>query len=380
MTSGIRSEFGVKLFGDDFDMLVKKANEIAAALGGVAGAADVTVEQVTGQPVLQITPDLAQLGKYGLTVDEALDYVQAIAGRPVGDVIEGQLRFPLAVRLPETHRASPSALAQLPVVAAGGEQIPLGRLAKIETIESPSTITREWGRRRIAITCNIRGRDLGSFVAEARAKIGAEISLPDERYRIEYGGQYEHLERAKARLWIVTPIALALVLALLYVTYEGWLDSLRVFTAVPFAWVGGIIALWLRDMPFSVPAAVGFIAMSGLAVLDDMILVSTIRRLRAGGLGVDEAVATAARQRLRPVLMTTLVASLGFLPMAASTGVGAEVQRPLATVVIGGAAAAMITSLLVVRVLYVLSERLRFNSRGPKVGPASSREGSSYEV
>jgi len=212
------------------------------------------------------------------------------------------------------------------------------------------------------VSCNVRGRDLGSFVAEARDKVGRELQLPPGRYRFEFGGQYDNLIRARNRLFLVVPAAVMLIFLLLYMTYHNFTDALRVFTGVPFAWVGGIIALWLRDMPFSISAAIGFIAMSGVAVLDDMILVSYIRQLRARGLGLDDAVTQAAVTRLRPVLMTTLVASLGFLPMAFSTGMGAEVQRPLATVVIGGVIGAMIMSLLVLRVLYMV-----FNNAGTVV-------------
>jgi cobalt-zinc-cadmium resistance protein CzcA len=258
------------------------------------------------------------------------------------------------VRLPEQFRASPQTIEGMMISTPTGQTIPLSRLASVEVVEGPSTITREWGQRRITITSNVRGRDLGSFVAEARQKIADQIVLPSARYRVEYGGQFENLQRAQTRLAIVVPLALIAIFVLLFMTYRNIVDSLRVFTGVPFAWVGGIFALWLRDMPFSISAGIGFIAMSGVAVLDDMILVSYIRQLRQKGLPLDEAVTQAAITRLRPVLMTTLVASLGFLPMAFSDGMGAEVQRPLATVVIGGVIGAMIMSLLVLRVLYMI--------------------------
>jgi cobalt-zinc-cadmium resistance protein CzcA len=242
------------------------------------------------------------------------------------------------------------------LTTASGERIPLSRAADVKVIEdSPSTITREWSQRRVTVTCNVRGRDLGSFVAEAQRRVAAKVALPpDGRYHVEWGGQFEYLISAGNRLLIVVPLTLMLIFGLLYATYQNVVDALRVFTGVPFAWVGGIFALWLRDMPFSISAAVGFIALSGVAVLDDMILVSYIRQLRDKGLGLEEAVGRAAQTRLRPVLMTTLVACLGFVPMAFSTGMGAEVQRPLATVVIGGVISAMVMSLLVVRVLYVV--------------------------
>jgi cobalt-zinc-cadmium resistance protein CzcA len=227
-------------------------------------------------------------------------------------------------------------------------------LADVRIVQGPSTITREWGQRRITASCNVRGRDMGSFVAEAQQRIKSELTLPPGRYFIEFGGQFENLQRARTRLLIVVPVAAVLIFTLLYLTYNNVIDALRVFTGVPFGWVGGIFALWLRDMPFSISAAIGFIALSGVAVLDDMILVSYVRQLRQRGMPLDEAVVQAAITRLRPVLMTTLVASLGFLPMAFSTGMGAEVQRPLATVVIGGVIGAMVMSLLVLRVLYLL--------------------------
>ena len=274
--------------------------------------------------------------------------------KPLGDVVEGQMRFPLVVRLPEAARDGGAAIGSLLVATASGERLPLSRLAKIELVQGPATITREWGQRRITVSANIRGRDMGSFVAEAQRRVAEHVAMPSGRYFIEWGGQFENLQRARTRLLIVVPLALALIFALLYATYHNVVDALRVFTGVPFAWVGGIFALWLRGMPFSISAGIGFIALSGVAVLDDMILVSTIRQLRQRGFPLDLAVHEAALTRLRPVLMTTLVASLGFVPMAFSTGVGAEVQRPLATVVIGGVISAMVMSLLVLRVLYLV--------------------------
>src|SRR5262245_11375459 len=369
MVSGVRADLGVKLFGDDFDVLVKKGAEIEAILKSIPGNADVNVEQVTGQPMLQIKVNQEQIARYGVAAQTVLDLVESIGSKPLGTVLEWQLRFPLAARLPEKYRDSPAAIGSILVATASGERIPLARLASIDIVEGPSTITREWGQRRITITSNVRGRDLGSFVAEARRKIDAGVSLPSSRYRIDYGGQFEHLQRATMRLAIVVPAALALIFALLYFTYGNLVDAARVFTGVPFAWVGGIFALWLRDMPFSISAGVGFIAMSGVAVLDDMILVSYIRQLREKGLPLDEAVTHAAVTRLRPVLMTTLVASLGFLPMAFSEGMGADVQRPLATVVIGGVIGAMIMSLLVLRVLYLV-----FNAAFERGGPTGRRE------
>jgi len=371
MVSGVRADLGIKLFGDDFDQLVKTAHEIETVVRSIPGNADVNTEQITGQSVLQIKVDQDQVARYGVSAQSVLELVESIGSKPLGEVVEGQLRFPLVVRLPDEARATPESIGALLIATPSGERIPLARLASVEVVEGPSTIAREWGQRRITVTVNVRGRDLGSFVDQARQKIAQQVALPAGRYRIEYGGQFEHLERARQTLLIVVPVALALVFTLLYFTYRNVVDALRVFTGIPFAWVGGIFALWLRDMPFSISAGVGFIAMSGVAVLDDMILVSTIRQLRSRGLSLDDAVTQAAITRLRPVLMTTLVASLGFLPMALSEGMGAEVQRPLATVVIGGVLGAMIMSLLVLRVLYVL---FNFHRTDPaeKVAPAEN--------
>jgi cobalt-zinc-cadmium resistance protein CzcA len=283
-----------------------------------------------------------------------LDIVESLGAKSVGEVYEDQIRFPLVIRLPDKFRDSPQAIGSIQLQTAAGQRIPLERLTDIRVVEGPSTITREWGQRRITITANVRGRDLGSFVAEAQRKISQQVQLPTGRYHITWGGQFENLIRARQRLMVVVPLAFALIFGLLYLTYNNLIDALRVFTGVPFAWTGGIIALWIRDMPFSISAAIGFVALSGVAVLDDMLLVSTIRRLRRGGMDLEQAVETAAITRLRPVLMTTLVAALGFVPMAFNTGMGAEVQRPLATVVIGGVISAMVMSLLVLRVLYMV--------------------------
>jgi heavy metal efflux system protein len=354
LVSGVRSDVGAVLYGDDFDVLVAKAQEIERIVKSIPGAADVSTEQITGQPVLQVRINQDQIARYGVSAKTVLDLVESLGSKPLGEIQEGQLRFPLVVRLPERIRASPKAIGAVLVTTPAGHQIPLSRLATIMTVEGPSTIKREWGQRRITVSANVRGRDLGSFVAEAQRKVAQGVQLPPGRYRVEWGGQFEHLQRAGRRLMIAVPLALALIFGLLYLTYHNVIDALRVFTAVPFAWVGGIFALWVRDMPFSISAAVGFIALSGVAVLDDMLLVSYIRQLRKKGMALEKAVEEAAMTRLRPVLMTALVASLGFVPMAFNTGMGAEVQRPLATVVIGGIFSAMAMSLLVLRVLYMV--------------------------
>jgi cobalt-zinc-cadmium resistance protein CzcA len=355
MTSGSRSDLAVKMYGDDLDTLVKLGGDIEGILKTIPGAADVSSEQVTGQPVLQIQLNQEQLARHGVPARVVTDVIESIGGKPLGQVVEGQLRFPLVAKLPDSMRNGAEAIGAILVLTAAGERLPLSRLADIKMVDGPATITREWGQRRITVSANVRGRDIGSFVAEAQQKLKQKLTMPPVgRYYFEFGGQFEHLQRARNRLLFVVPLAAVLIFGLLYATYQNVVDALRVFTGVPFGWVGGIFALWLRDMPFSISAAIGFIALSGVAVLDDMILVSYVRQRRRKGMPLDEAVMEAATTRLRPVLMTTLVASLGFMPMAFSTGMGAEVQRPLATVVIGGVIGAMVMSLLVLRVLYVL--------------------------
>ncbi|KAA5547221.1 efflux RND transporter permease subunit [Roseiconus nitratireducens] len=354
MGTGSRADIAVKLYGDDLDVLAGKAAEIERVLLSVEGSADVGATQLTGQPMLQIKIRQDEIARYGVPASAVLDLVEAIGNRPVGDVFQGQLRFPLTVRLPDKYRGDVEAIAAVPVTTPRGEQIPLERLADVQYATGPSQIAREWGQRRVTVSVNVRGRDVGSFVTEAQQRIAEQVTMPSSRYYVEFGGQFEHMIRARQRLLIVVPVALVLIFSLLYITYGNLVDSVRVFTGIPFAWTGGIIALWLRDMPFSISAAVGFVALSGVAVLDDMLLVSTIRGLRNRGLDLEDAVEQAALTRLRPVLMTTLVAALGFVPMALSTGMGAEVQRPLATVVIGGVISAMVMSLLVLRVLYMV--------------------------
>jgi cobalt-zinc-cadmium resistance protein CzcA len=374
MASGSRADLAIKLYGDDLDELVRLGSQIEGLVRAIPGAADVAAEQLAGQPILQIAVDQDQLARYGVPAETVMDFVESIGTKRVGEVIEGQFRFPLVVRLPEAFRGGADTIGNILIPTASGERLPLSRLAKINVVEGPATITREFGQRRITVSANVRGRDIGSFVAEVQKVLSDKLELPPAgRYFVEYGGQFEHLQRARTRLMIVVPIAAALIFTLLYFTYSNIVDALRVFTGVPFGWVGGIFALWLRDMPFSISAAIGFIALSGVAVLDDMILVSYVRQLRNKGMRLDEAVSQAAITRLRPVLMTTLVASLGFLPMALSTGVGAEVQRPLATVVIGGVIGARVMSLLVLRVLYlVFSGAVRQDRVATEPGEANS--------
>ncbi|HTU91415.1 MAG TPA: CusA/CzcA family heavy metal efflux RND transporter [Gemmataceae bacterium] len=352
MTSGVKAQVAIKLFGDDFDTLKKTADKLADVLRKVPGNADVMVEQITGLPVLQIQVKQDELARYNVPARAVLDVIESIGGKPLGEVVEGQLRFPLAIRLPERWRASPEKVSALTLLTPSREYVPLSRLADLRVVEGPAKISREWNQRRITVQCNVTGRDLGGFVAEAQRRIAAEVKLPRGRYRPEWAGEFENMQRAKKRLTIVVPLALGLIFALLYVTYNRLGDVFLVFTGVPFASVGGVLALWARGLPFSISAGVGFIALSGVSVLNSMVLVTFIRQLCERGHSLDRAIEEAALTRLRPVLMTALVASLGFVPMALSTGVGAEVQRPLATVVIGGVLSSTLLTLLVLPVLY----------------------------
>lgn len=356
MVAGVRSDLGIKVFGDDLPRMREVALQIEEVVAAVEGATDVSVEQVTGLPVLRAELDRSVLARHGLSAGVVLQAVQAIGGIEVGELYEGERRFPIAVRLSERSRRDPHQVERLQVSGPGGTRLPLGTLATVHRTEGPSTIQREWGRRRLIVQANVRGRDLGGFVDEVQRRVAETVRLP-EGWFVRYGGQFEHYERARARLAVVVPLALGLVALLLYATYGRVVDALRVFTGVPFAAIGGVVALWLRGLPFSVSAAVGFVALSGVAVLGDMVLVSSIRRHLDAGVALREAVERAAHERLRPVLMTGLVAGLGFLPMALNTGVGAEVQRPLATVVIGGLISSTALTLVVLPVLFTLTRK-----------------------
>ncbi len=350
MVAGIRADVGIKLFGDDFEQLRVHAERIRQVVATIPGATDVSVEQMTGQPILRIEVDREATARYGIPIDTVLALVESIGTRHVGQVTEEQMRFDLVLRIEERFREDPAQVARLLVSAPGGERIPLGQLADISVVESASTIHREWAQRRITIQTNVRGRDIGSFVADVREAVDS-LDRPDG-YHVRYGGQFEHLERARARLLFVVPLALLLIFFLLYLSLGRVRDAALVFTGVPFAAVGGVFALALTGMPFSISAGVGFIAVSGVSVLGQLVLVSRARQLLDQGRTLTEATREAAETRLRPVLMTGLVAALGFLPMALNTGVGAEVQRPLATVVFGGVLTSLIATLVVLPVLY----------------------------
>jgi cobalt-zinc-cadmium resistance protein CzcA len=348
LIAGVRSDIAIKLFGDDLDVLKKTADQIARVVSGVRGAEDVKIEAVSGLPQLQIKPDRTAIARYGLNVKEVNDLVESIVGgKDAGLVYEGEQRFNLAVRFMDEASRDVDTIKNLLIPAPHGVRAPLSQVADVTLLEGPAQISREDTRRRITVELNVRGRDIGSFVEEAQAAIDEQVALP-AGYYTTWGGQFENLQRASARLLIVVPLALFLIFILLFTTFGSVKQALLIYTGIPFAIVGGVVALAMRGMPFSISAGVGFIALFGVAVLNGVVMVGHINRLREAGRTLGEAVIEGAETRLRPVLMTALVASLGFVPMALSTGTGAEVQRPLATVVIGG----LITSTLLT--LFVL--------------------------
>jgi cobalt-zinc-cadmium resistance protein CzcA len=358
LISGVRSDLGIKVIGDDLEQLQKSAAEILEVLEKIPGAADARMEQVTGLPVLTVTPKREQLAAYGLTVNALQDLVAtAIAGESAGLIYEGDRRFELVVRLPEKLRNDLSVLERLPVpIKTEPGFVPLNEVATIELAPAPNQVSRENGKRLVVVTANVRGRDLGSFVSEVQVRIASDVKLP-VGYWLDYGGTFEQLESASKRLAIVVPLTLLMVIALLVMAFGSIKDALIIFTGVPLALTGGVLALWLRDMPMSMSAGVGFIALSGIAVLNGLVMLAFIRQLWLENGDLMNAIIQGALTRLRPVLMTALVASLGFVPMAFNVGIGAEVQRPLATVVIGGIISSTLLTLLVLPVLYGLVHR-----------------------
>ncbi len=364
LISGVRSDVAVKVFGDDMQQLARTAAEVEAVLKAVDGATEVKVEQTTGLPVLSVQIDRDKAARYGLNVAAVqATLATAVGGQPAGTVFEGDRRFGIVVRLPEQLRSDLDAIARLPIALPAGREggartrfIPLSEVASLELAPGPSQVSRENGKRRIVVSANVRGRDLGSFVAEAQAALQARVQVPPG-YWTAWGGQFENLQSAAQRLQIVVPVALLLVFVLLFAMFGNLRDGLIVFTGIPFALTGGVLALWLRGIPLSITAAVGFIALSGVAVLNGLVMIAFIRNLQSGGMPLAQAIREGALTRLRPVLMTALVASLGFVPMAIATGTGAEVQRPLATVVIGGILSSTLLTLLVLPVLYRLAHR-----------------------
>jgi heavy metal efflux system protein len=379
LIAGVRSDVAVKLFGEDMDVLQQYGKQIEKEMKAIPGASDVKLEQSTGLPLMSITPKRAALARYGLNIADLQEVIEiAIGGKSAGEVFEGDKRFKIVMRLPENLRTDIGALQHLPVPLPKREEngagkasfarvsfssrqesqafVPLGELAEISIAPGPNMINRENGKRRVVVTANVRGRDLGSFVAEAQKQIDAKIKIPSG-YWISWGGQFEQLISATKRLELVVPIALLLIFLLLFATFGTVKDTLLVFSGVPLALTGGVAALWLRDIPLSISAGVGFIALSGVAVLNGMVMISFINKLRDEGKPLDDAIIEGSLTRLRPVLMTALVASLGFIPMAIATGTGAEVQRPLATVVIGGILSSTALTLLVLPGLYRMFHR-----------------------
>ncbi|MDU6670687.1 MAG: CusA/CzcA family heavy metal efflux RND transporter, partial [Bradyrhizobium sp.] len=375
LISGVRSDVGVKIFGDDLDILQGAARQVEAAIRGISGATDVKTEQVAGLPILTVAIDRQALSRYGLSVAEVQNVVEiAIGGKATGKLFDGDRRFDIVVRLPERLRGNLDAIRAIPIPLPAGEEasgaplrtafnsasqpryVPLSSVATVASAPGPNQVSRENGKRRIVVSANVRARDLGSFVTEAQATVAEKVKLPPG-YWIGWGGQFEQLVSATKRLTIVVPIALALVFLLLFMSMGSVADAALVFSGVPLALTGGIAALLLRGLPLSISAGVGFIALSGVAVLNGLVIIAFIERLRQEGRSVLAAVEEGALARLRPVLMTALVASLGFVPMALATGAGAEVQRPLATVVIGGIISSTVLTLLVLPALYVLFRR-----------------------
>lgn len=370
LIAGVRAEVAIKVFGDDLEVLTAIGKQIEKLAGSISGNADVKLEQVTGLPLLVITPDRAALARYGLAVADIQDTVAAaLGGATAGQLFEGDRRFDIVVRLPDAQRQDPKTLAALPIpLPATNERtdstsmsripsvVPLSAVASIAIELGPNQISRENGKRRVVVTSNVRGRDLGSFVEELRRKVAADIALPSGSW-VEYGGTFEQLISAGQRLSIVVPAVLVMIFGLLFMAFGSAKDAAIVFSGVPLALTGGVLALSLRGIPFSISAGVGFIALSGVAVLNGLVMVTFIRKLRESGQQLHAAVTHGALTRLRPVLMTALVASLGFVPMAVNVGTGAEVQRPLATVVIGGIVSSTLLTLLVLPVLYLVVHR-----------------------
>jgi cobalt-zinc-cadmium resistance protein CzcA len=375
LISGVRSDVAVKIYGDDLDVMNRTAGEIEAVLQTIPGAADVKVEQTTGLPMLTVRLDREALARYGLPAADVQELIStALGGTTVGQIFEGDRRFDLVVRLPENLRTDltylqnlplplphsapppPSSGSQLSALGSQLQTIPLREVATLELAPGPNQISRENGKRRVVVTANVRGRDLGGFVTEAQSRLATAVTVPPG-YWLEFGGTFEQLLSATQRLQIVVPVALALIFGLLFVSFGNVKDALLVFTGVPLALTGGVAALWIREIPLSISAGVGFIALSGVAVLNGLVMLSCIRALRDAGQPLDDAIEEGCLTRLRPVLLTALVASLGFVPMALATGAGAEVQRPLATVVIGGIISSTLLTLVVLPALYRLAHR-----------------------
>jgi cobalt-zinc-cadmium resistance protein CzcA len=352
LLSGVRAELAIKLFGDNFDVLNTVGSDIESTIASVEGIADIQMERTTGLPMLTIIPKLEKLAQYGISkalIQEQL--ATSLGGRVAGKFYQGDARADIVVRLQESMRSDVDALYRLPIHLPDGHYVPLQELADLEMLLGVNQVNRENGKRRVVVTANVRGRDLGSFVADIQTQIESNVDIP-AGYWLEYGGTYQKLQSASERLSIVVPVTLLLILGLLILALGSFKDAMIIFTGVPLALTGGIAALMLRDIPFSISAAVGFIALSGIAILNGLVMVSFIRDLRKQNIPLEQAIFDGAITRLRPVITTALVAALGFVPMALNTGMGSEVQRPLASVVIGGIISSTLLTLFVIPALY----------------------------
>lgn len=369
LIAGVRADVAIKLYGDDLDAMNAQASRIAAAVRSISGAGDVSVEQTSGSPTFDVQIDRQAAARLGLSVEEVANTVAtALGGREAGVVFEGDRRFNVVVRLPDAQRDDIDTLGSIPVMLPTAEgqtarSIPLREVVRFRYTEGLNQISRENGKRMVTVQVNVRDRDLGGFVKDAQAKVAA-MQLPPGMYT-EWGGTFESLQSARLRLALVVPICFAAIFALLYMALGGFVPAAIVFSAVPMGLAGGVFALLLRGIPFSITAAVGFIALSGVAVLNGLVMMSAIKRRREEGEDEDQAIADGAMERVRPVLMTALVASLGFVPMALATGTGAEVQRPLATVVIGGLITSTVLTLLVLPAITAWAARFTARLRDP---------------
>jgi len=360
LISGVRADVGIKVIGDDLNQLLKSANAIREVLERIEGASDIQVEQVTGLPMLSIHPKRLELARYGLNVSQLQNTLaSAIGGKNAGVIYEGDRRFNMVIRLPEQVRQNVNRLSELPIPLPNGKYVPLSEVAVLNLAPAPNQISRENGKRRIVVTTNVRGTDLGSFVKNVKQQIQSKVDIP-AGYWLEYGGAFEQLESASKRLTIIVPLTLGVILGLLVLAFGNLKDALIIFSGIPLALTGGVIALWMRGMPLSISAGVGFIALSGIAVLNGLVMLAFIRDLCKERGELISGIIDGAMIRLRPVLMTALVAGLGFVPMALNIGTGAEVQRPLATVVIGGIISSTLLTLLVLPILYRITHRRDF--------------------
>jgi cobalt-zinc-cadmium resistance protein CzcA len=370
LISGTRSDVAITIYGDDLATLERLSLEVQDVVRGIPGASDVRGEQLAGLPTLEVTVDRAAASRYGISVRDALDAIEALGGRNVGEVYEGERRFRLQVRVPSGLRDDIDQVRNLPVSGQSGPLVPLGQIASIQIVDSPASVSREAVRRRTNVEANVRGRDLASFVSEAQTRVRDQVQMPPG-YVVQWGGQFENLSAASERLAVAVPVALGLIFILLYMAFGQLKPALLIYLNVPFAAVGGVFLLALRGMPFSISAAIGFIALFGIAVLNGVVLLTTVKKLREQGRSPLEAAREGAESRLRAVVMTATVAALGFIPMALSSSAGAEVQRPLATVVIGGLVSATFLTLFVLPSVYAFVYRNEEQPTLAEPGPGS---------